>query len=101
MSESTAPLNPPRRLLMGPGPVMVEPRVYEAMTQPIVSHVDPFFYQVFEDIRKLLGPVFGTRNQFRMVISGTGTAGMEASIVNFTERGTKFGYSLWEFRVFR
>jgi len=75
---------------MGPGPVMVEPRVYEAMMKPIVSHVDPFFYSVFEDIRTLLGPVFGTKNQFRMVISGTGTAGMETAIVNFTEPGMKF-----------
>ena len=88
--SSVGPLNPPKRLLMGPGPVMVEPRVYEIMRQPIVSHVDPFFYTVFEDIRKLLGPVFGTQNEFRMVISGTGTSGMETSIVNFTEPGMKF-----------
>ena len=69
---------------------MVEPRVYEAMRQPIVSHVDPFFFTVFEDIRALLGPVFGTRNPFRMVISGTGTSGMETAVVNFTEPGMKF-----------
>lgn len=75
---------------MGPGPVMVEPRVYEAMQQPIVSHVDPYFFEVFEDIRALLGPVFGTENPFRMVISGTGTAGMETAVVNFTEPGMKF-----------
>ncbi len=90
MPQSIGPLRPPKRLLMGPGPVMVEPRVYEAMMQPIVSHVDPFFYGVFEEIRNLLGPVFGTQNPFRMVISGTGTSGMETAIVNFTEPGTKF-----------
>lgn len=90
MPSTFGPLNPPKRLLMGPGPVMVEPRVYEAMRQPIVSHVDPFFFTVFEDIRALLGLVFGTANPFRMVISGTGTSGMETAIVNFTEPGMKF-----------
>jgi alanine-glyoxylate transaminase/serine-glyoxylate transaminase/serine-pyruvate transaminase len=75
---------------MGPGPVMVEPRIYEAMRQPIVSHVDPFFFTVFEDIRRMLGPVFGTENPFRMVISGTGTSGMETAVVNFTEPGMTF-----------
>jgi alanine-glyoxylate transaminase/serine-glyoxylate transaminase/serine-pyruvate transaminase len=69
---------------------MVEPRVYEALRLPIVSHVDPYFYQVAEDIRIMLGPVFGTENRFRMVISGTGSAGMEAAVVNFAEPGTKF-----------
>lgn len=90
MPVNIGPLNPPKRLLMGPGPVMVEPRVYEAMQQPIVSHVDPFFFTVFEDIRALLRPVFGTRNPFCMVISGTGTSGMETAVVNFTEPGMKF-----------
>lgn len=75
---------------MGPGPTVVEPRVYEALAKPIVSHVDPYFYQVAEDIRNMLGPLFGTQNKFKMVISGTGSAGMEAAIVNFTEPGTKF-----------
>lgn len=75
---------------MGPGPTVVEPRVYEALAKPIVSHVDPYFYQVAEDIRNMLGPLFGTQNKFKMVISGTGSAGMETAIVNFTEPGTKF-----------
>jgi alanine-glyoxylate transaminase/serine-glyoxylate transaminase/serine-pyruvate transaminase len=69
---------------------MVEPRVYEALRLPIVSHVDPFFYQVAEDIRIMLGPVFGAQHPFRMVISGTGSSGMETAIINFTEPGTKF-----------
>ena len=76
--------------MLGPGPSMVEPRVYEALRLPIVSHVDPYFYQVAEDIRIMLGPVFGTENRFRMVIFGTGSAGMEAAVVNFAEPGTKF-----------
>jgi alanine-glyoxylate transaminase/serine-glyoxylate transaminase/serine-pyruvate transaminase len=75
---------------MGPGPVMVEPRVYEAMRKPIVSHVDPYFFEVVEDVRRMLAPVYGTANPFTMAISGTGTAGMEAVITNFTGPGTKF-----------
>ena len=44
-------IQPPKRLLYGPGPTMVEPRVYEAMSKPIVGHLDPFFFSVVEDIR--------------------------------------------------
>jgi len=89
MPETIAPLKPPKRLLMGPGPAMVEPRVYEAMRKPIVSHVDPYFFTVAEDIRRLLAMVFGTRNPFTMVISGTGSAGMETAIINFVGPGTR------------
>jgi alanine-glyoxylate transaminase / serine-glyoxylate transaminase / serine-pyruvate transaminase len=68
---------------------MVEPRVYKALAKPIVSHLDPYFFEIAEDIRKLLQLVFGTSNPFSMVISGTGSAGMEAAVVNFVEPGTK------------
>jgi alanine-glyoxylate transaminase / serine-glyoxylate transaminase / serine-pyruvate transaminase len=90
MPDTYAPLNPPKRLLMGPGPTTVEPRVYEAMGKQIVGHLDPFFFEVVEDIRKLLGLVFGTSNTFNMAISGTGSAGMEAAVANFVEPGSKF-----------
>jgi alanine-glyoxylate transaminase/serine-glyoxylate transaminase/serine-pyruvate transaminase len=69
---------------------MVEPRVYEAISKPIVGHLDPYFFQVAEDIKELLGQVFGTKNNFTMVISGTGSAGMEAAVANFVEPGAKF-----------
>lgn len=74
---------------MGPGPSMVEPRVYAAMSRPIVSHVDPYFFQVIEEIRGALMRVYGTSNPFTMAISGTGSAGMEASLVNFVNPGTR------------
>jgi len=83
------PLNPPRRLLFTAGPTQVHPRVYEAMGKPIVGHLDPFFFQVSEDIRRDLRPVFGTQNPFVQVISGTGSAGMETSLANFVEPGQK------------
>ena len=82
-------LNPPRRLLFGPGPSQVAPRVYEAMTQPIVGHLDPFFFEVYEDICRDLRAVFGTQNPFVQVISGTGSAGMETALANFVEPGQK------------
>ena len=59
------------------------------MRQPIVGHLDPFFFQVNEEIRSLLKLCFGTANEFTMVISGTGSAGMECAVTNFIEPGTK------------
>ncbi len=90
MPVSLPPLKPPRRLLFGPGPTMVEPRVYSAMSTPIVGHLDAYFFQVVEDIRNLLKSVFGTANDFSMAISGTGSAGMETAVANFAEPGAKF-----------
>lgn len=90
MSHSFSPLKPPRRLLFGPGPTMVEPRVYAAMSQPVVGHLDAYFFQVVEDIRTLLKTVFGTANEFNMAISGTGSAGMETAVANFVEPGARF-----------
>jgi alanine-glyoxylate transaminase/serine-glyoxylate transaminase/serine-pyruvate transaminase len=69
---------------------MVEPRVYAAMGKPIVGHLDPYFFGIAEDVRKLLMTVFGTANRFTMAISGTGSAGMEAAVANFVEPGAKF-----------
>jgi alanine-glyoxylate transaminase / serine-glyoxylate transaminase / serine-pyruvate transaminase len=83
------PLQPPRRYLFGPGPSMVHPRVYEALSKPIVGHLDPYFIQVMGDVQQLLKSVFGTNDGATLVISGTGSAGMEAAVANFVEPGTK------------
>src|ERR1051326_566708 len=90
MPQSYPPLQAPPRLLFGPGPSMVAPRVYDAMSQPVVGHLDPFFLQVADEIRTLLGYAFSTKNHFNLAISGTGTSGMEAAVANFTEPGQKF-----------
>lgn len=82
---------PPKRLLYGPGPTMVEPRVYQAMAQPIVGLLDPFFFTVVSDVREGLRRVFGTQNAWTYAISGTGTSGMETAVANFVERGSKLG----------
>src|SRR5215467_1464376 len=84
------PLQAPKRLLFGPGPSMVAPRVYAAMAQPVVGHLDPFFFQVADEIRGLLGYAFSTGGQFNLAISGTGSSGMEAAVANFAEPGQKF-----------
>ncbi|HZT29349.1 MAG TPA: alanine--glyoxylate aminotransferase family protein [Bryobacteraceae bacterium] len=90
MQEEYPPLRPPARLLLGPGPSMVAPRVYQALAQPIVGHLDPYFFEVAEEVRKLLGYVFSTNNAFNLAISGTGSSGMEAAVANFAEPGRKF-----------
>jgi alanine-glyoxylate transaminase / serine-glyoxylate transaminase / serine-pyruvate transaminase len=82
-------VHPPKRLLYGPGPGQVHPRVYAAMAQPVVGHLDPYFFEVSNDIQRLLRSVFGTKNQETFVISATGSGGMEAAISNFVEQGTK------------
>jgi len=83
-------LQPPRRYLFGPGPSMVHPRVYEAVSKPIVGHLDPYFIQVMGDVQQLLQTAFGTNDGATLVISGTGSAGMEAAVANFVEPETKF-----------
>jgi alanine-glyoxylate transaminase / serine-glyoxylate transaminase / serine-pyruvate transaminase len=87
---SSLSIQPPKRLLFGPGPTMVEPRVYEALSQPIVGHLDPYFFEVVDRVRASLKRAFGTANEFTIAISGTGSAGMEAAIGNFVEPDSKF-----------
>ena len=82
-------LEPPRRYLFGPGPSMVHPRVYKALSKPIVGHLDPYFIQVMSDVQQLLKTAYGTEDGATLVISGTGSAGMEAAVANFVEPGSK------------
>src|SRR5512140_198463 len=82
-----AELNPPQRLLLGPGPSMVSPRVLRAMATPLVGHLDPAFLVIMNEVQGMLREVFQTQNQFTIAISGTGSAGMEAALVNFIEPG--------------
>src|SRR6202521_6127893 len=82
-------LQPPRRYLFGPGPSMVHPRVYEALSKPIVGHLDAYFIRVMGDVQQLLKTAYGTAKGATLVISGTGSAGMEAAVANFVEPETK------------
>src|SRR5271168_444863 len=82
-------LQPPHRYLFGPGPSMVHPRVYEALSKPIVGHLDAYFIQVMADVQQLVKTAYGTSGGATLVISGTGSAGMEAAVANFVEPGAK------------
>ncbi len=80
---------PPYRLLLGPGPSMVHPRVLHALSQPLVGHLDPLFLDLMNDIQALLRATFQTNNEFTIALSGTGSAGMEAVIANLIEPGDR------------
>lgn len=82
-------LNPPRRLLLGPGPSDAHPRVLQAMTTPLVGHLDPYFLQIMDEIRDMLRQALQTRNQLTLPISATGMAGMETCFVNLVEPGDR------------
>ena len=81
--------HPPARLLMGPGPSNVHPRVYLAMGKPLLGHLDPDFIRIMHQVQELLREAFATGNSLTIPISGTGTAGMEAAFVNVVEPGDK------------
>ena len=82
-------LNPPQRIMLGPGPSMVPARVLQAMAMPVVGHLDPVFLEVMDEVKDLLRYVFQTKNEFTIPVSGTGSAGMEAGLSNFIEAGDK------------
>jgi alanine-glyoxylate transaminase/serine-glyoxylate transaminase/serine-pyruvate transaminase len=75
------------RILMGPGPSNVNPRVLAAMAKPTIGHLDPQFLTILNDVRQMLQEVFRTRNQLTLAVSGTGSAGMETCVVNLIEPG--------------
>lgn len=81
--------NPVDRILMGPGPANVHPKVLEALSKPTLGHLDPQFIQLMEEIKSLLRYTFKTNNEHTFVISGPGSLGMEASLVNMIEEGDK------------
>ena len=84
---SDLPLQPPVRVLLGPGPSDIHPRVLEALGKPTVGHLDPFYLQLMNSLQDKLRQVFQTKNDMTMAISGTGSAGMETTVVNLIEPG--------------
>lgn len=80
-------LNPPQRILLGPGPSTVHPRVLQAMSLPLVGHLDPYFLEIMDQTQTLLRYVFQTQNQLTIPVSGTGSAAMEAAVANMVEPG--------------
>lgn len=83
----TKPFHPPQRILLGPGPSNVEPRVLQAMVAPLLGHMDPVYFQCMDEIQALLRAVFETENRVTFAVAGTGGAGMETCLANLIEEG--------------
>jgi alanine-glyoxylate transaminase/serine-glyoxylate transaminase/serine-pyruvate transaminase len=82
-------LNPSPRILLGPGPSDVHPRVLQAMGSPLLGHLDPEFLAIMNETQEMLRQVFRTKNQLTFPVSGTGSAGMETAVVNLVEPGDR------------
>ncbi len=78
---------PPTRVLLGPGPSNVHPRVLRALAMPLIGHLDPAFIEMMDETAQRLRDTFLTANTLTLPISGTGSAGMEACLVNLLEPG--------------
>ena len=83
---SEVPVVPPR-ILLGPGPSDANPRVLQAMSGPMIGYLDPDFVKIMEEVSELLRRVFNTEESLTMVLSGTGSAGMEAGLSSLLEQG--------------
>jgi len=81
------PFHPPHRILLGPGPSNIDPRVVRAMAAPVLGYLDPLYLECMDEIQEMLRTVFETRNRVTFPISGTGGAGMEACLANLIEEG--------------
>jgi alanine-glyoxylate transaminase/serine-glyoxylate transaminase/serine-pyruvate transaminase len=79
----------PERLLLGSGPSPVPRRVLDALAQPTIGHLDPAFGELMEGTKAKLRRVFGTANEVTLPLSGTGSVGMEAMVVNFVRPGDR------------
>ena len=80
-------IDPGQRVLMGPGPSDVPPRVLQALSAPCIGHLDPVFLSIMNETQALLRHLFQTENELTIAVSGTGSAGMEACFVNLVEPG--------------
>lgn len=79
--------NPPKRTLLGPGPSPVTPRVLQALSLPVIGHLDPAFLKIMDETMAMLRELFQTKNRLALPMSGTGSAGMETCFVNLVEPG--------------
>src|SRR6187399_2043956 len=78
------------RILLGPGPSLISPRVMRALGAPMLSHLDPQFVGIMDDLRERLARVcHAPEGSFAFAVSGTGTSGMEATVANLVQPGTR------------
>lgn len=89
MTTLFAELNPPPRLLMGPGPVGVDPRVLRAMSMPMLGQFDPAFTAYMNEMMELLRQLYRTKNKWSLLVDGTARAGVEAILVSIISPGDK------------
>ncbi len=82
-------IDPPPRLLMGPGPINADPRVLKAMSAPLLGQFDPQFREYMKEVSELYRGVFQTRNRWTLLIDGTARAGIEAALVSLIEPGDR------------
>jgi alanine-glyoxylate transaminase/serine-glyoxylate transaminase/serine-pyruvate transaminase len=80
-------LVPPARLMMTPGPSSIDPRVYRALSAPVVGHLDPWFKTCMDETQTLMRQVFRTENRVTMPLSASGSGGIEAAVFNTLEEG--------------
>ncbi|WP_432572645.1 pyridoxal-phosphate-dependent aminotransferase family protein [Kineococcus sp. SYSU DK005] len=84
-----APVAPPPRLLMGPGPITADPRVLRAMSAQLVGQYDPAMTAYMDETRALYREVFRTRNEATVLVDGTSRAGIEAALVSLLAPGER------------
>jgi (S)-ureidoglycine-glyoxylate aminotransferase len=89
MTTLFSELNPPPRLLMGPGPVGVDPRVLRAMSMPMLGQFDPAFTAYMNETMVLLRQLYRTTNKWSLLVDGTARAGVEAILVSIISPGDK------------
>jgi alanine-glyoxylate transaminase/serine-glyoxylate transaminase/serine-pyruvate transaminase len=88
--NANASLAATERILLGPGPSMIAPRVMRAMATPVLSHLDPDCMALMDDVRARLGRLFrAPEGSLTIAISGTGSSGLEAVVANLVGEGTK------------
>jgi alanine-glyoxylate transaminase/serine-glyoxylate transaminase/serine-pyruvate transaminase len=87
MTQHIGELNPPVRLMLTPGPSSVHPRVYRALSTPLVGHLDPWFRGCMDETQVLLRQIFQTENRITLPLSASGSGGIEASVLNVLEEG--------------
>jgi len=84
------PLPATDRVLLGPGPSFIPPRVLRALSAPVLSHLDPDFLPLMDDVRALLQRVFRADSRsLTIAVSGTGTSAMEAAVANVVSEGMR------------
>ncbi|WP_198045841.1 pyridoxal-phosphate-dependent aminotransferase family protein [Novosphingobium aquimarinum] len=80
-------IDPPQRLLMGPGPINAHPRVLRAMSADLLGQFDPEMTGFMNQVMALYRPIFGTQNRWTMLIDGTARAAIEAALVSLAAPG--------------